>query len=422
MNSGDTAWVLVSSSLVMLMTPALGLFYGGMVARKNLLSALMLSFATLLVVTLQWVLFGYSLSFGPDKGHLIGNTDWFGLTAIMSATSSVYAATIPHMAYMLFQMKFAIITPALIFGAVVERVRFPAWIAFTLLWTTFVYDPVAHWVWGEGGWLRALGALDFAGGTVVHISSGVAALAMCIALRHRKRAVDGRFTPVSVPLTLFGAVLLWFGWFGFNGGSALSANVIAVQALVTTNVAAAMAAITWMILSSIDGKGPTAVGTATGAVVGLVAITPACGYVNVYAAMIIGAVGALVSFSCIKLAERLRIQDTLDVCACHGMAGTWGAIATGIFASKAINPAGADGLIHGNWHLLVAQLVCVGIVWAFAFCGTFVLARVVDLLFHFTATTEEQERGLDAFHYGDYGEYGEVIAEELAEIDGRRAA
>ena len=407
MNTGDTAWVLMSSSLVMLMTPALGLFYGGMVEGKNLLSALMLSFTTLLIVTLQWVLFGYSLSFGPDVAHLTGNLGWLGLTAIMSSPSSSYASTIPHMAYMLFQMKFAIITPALIFGAVVERVRFAAWIVFVLLWTTLVYDPIAHWVWGEGGWLRGLGAIDFAGGTVVHISSGVGALAMCIALRHKKRAVDGRFTPVSVPLTLFGAVLLWFGWFGFNGGSALSANMIAVQALVTTNVAAAMAAITWMILSKLDRSGPTAVGTATGAVVGLVAITPACGYVNVFASMIIGAVGAAVSFFSIKFAERLRIQDTLDVCACHGMAGTWGAIATGIFASKAINPAGADGLIHGNWHLLLAQLVTVGVVWGYAFTMTFVLARVVDALLHFTASTEEQERGLDIYHYGT------ALAEQL---------
>jgi Amt family ammonium transporter len=393
----------------MLMTPALGLFYGGMVERKNLLSALMLSFATLLVVTIQWVMCGYSLSFGPDLGHLIGGSAWFGLQPIMSSLSSSYAATIPHMAYMLFQMKFAIITPALIFGAIVERVRFLSWIAFVLLWTTFVYDPVAHWVWGDGGWLRALGSLDFAGGTVVHITSGVAALAMCIALRNKKRAVDGRFTPVSVPLTLFGAVLLWFGWFGFNGGSALGANIIAVQALVTTNVAAAMAALTWIALSYLDGKGPTAVGTATGAVVGLVAITPACGFVNVYASMIIGAVGSIVSFYSIKLAERMKIQDSLDVCACHGMAGTWGSLAVGLFASKAINPAGADGLIHGNWHLLIAQLITVGVVWGFTFCGTFVLARIVDMVLHFTLSTEEQERGLDVIHYG------EVPVEELAE-------
>ena len=247
LDTGDTAWVLVSSSLVMLMTPAIGLFYGGMVEKKNLLSTIMLSFVSLLVITVQWVLVGYSLSFGPDFHSLIGGLQWCGLTAI--APISTYAPTIPHLAYMMFQMKFAIITPALITGAFVDRVKFQAFVLFTLLWTTFVYDPVAHWVWGDGGWLRALGSIDFAGGTVVHITAGVAALALSIALRNKPRAVDGRLTPYSVPLTLFGAVLLWFGWFGFNGGSALGANATAAQALITTNIAAAAAALTWMILS-----------------------------------------------------------------------------------------------------------------------------------------------------------------------------
>jgi Amt family ammonium transporter len=312
---------------------------------------------------------------------------------------SSYAPTIPHIAYMLFQMKFAIITPALITGAFVDRVKFDAFILFTLLWATFVYDPVAHWVWGDGGWLRSLGSIDFAGGTVVHITAGVAALALCIALRHKPRHVDGRLTPFSVPLTLFGAVLLWFGWFGFNGGSALSANVTAAQALVTTNIAAAAAALTWMLLS-IRGGSNTAVGTATGAVVGLVAITPACGYVDVPSSVIIGAVGAAVSYFSIKLAGRMRIQDSLDVCACHGMAGTWGAIATGIFASKAINPSAPDGAIHGNWHLLGAQTIAVASVWLFTFVGSYIIAKVVDKLLHFTLSEEQQQLGLDILHYG----------------------
>jgi len=397
MNTGDTAWVLVSSSLVMLMTPAIGLFYGGMVDRKNLLSTIMLSFATLLFVTIQWVLVGYSLAFGPDVGHCIGALSWCGLAALSSVSS--YAPTIPHMAYMLFQMKFAIITPALITGAFIERVRFSAFMLFTLLWTTIVYDPIAHWVWGEGGWLRALGSLDFAGGTVVHITAGVAALAVCIALRHRARAVDGRFVPVSVPLTLFGAVLVWFGWFGFNGGSALGANGLAAQALVTTNLAAAAAALTWMLLSRSE-RGPSAVGTATGAVVGLVAITPACGYVDAFSSLLIGAIGSVVSYTSIKLAGRLHIQDSLDVCACHGMAGTWGALATGIFASKAINPAGVDGLIYGNWHLLWAQIIAVVAVWSFTFVVTYALAKIVDRLVHFTVTERQQRLGLDIYHYG----------------------
>jgi Amt family ammonium transporter len=301
---------------------------------------------------------------------------------------------------MLFQMKFAIITPALIAGAFVERVRFQSFMVFTLLWTTLIYDPVAHWVWGEGGWLKALGSLDYAGGTVVHITAGVAALAMCIALRRKKRAIDGRFQPESVPLTLFGAVLLWFGWFGFNGGSALGANGGAALALVNTTVAAAAAALTWMVVSSREGKN-TAVGAATGAVVGLVAITPACGYVDVWASIIIGAIGSVVAFFSIKLSEKLKIQDSLDVCACHGMAGTWGALATGIFASKAINPAGADGLIHGNWHLLLAQLTAVVSVWIFTFVGTYAIAKIIDQFMHFTATESEQWLGLDLFHYGE---------------------
>lgn len=411
-NTGDTAWVLVSSSLVMLMTPAIGLFYGGMVQQKNLLSTIMLSFITLLVVTIQWVICGYSLAFGPDIAHLIGNFNWIclGMHSAVNglAPVSAYAPTIPHMAYMLFQMKFAVITPALITGAFAERVKFPAFILFTLLWTTFVYDPVAHWVWGSGGWLKSLGALDFAGGTVVHITAGVAALATCIALRRKKRLIDGRFTPFSVPLTLFGAVLLWFGWFGFNGGSALAANGIAVQALVTTNVAAAAAALTWMILSLYKGR-PSAVGTATGAVVGLVAITPACGYVDILSSIVIGAVGAAVSFFSIKLVEELGIDDSLDVCACHGMAGTWGALATGLFASKAVNAAGADGLFFGNPGLFYAQITAVAVVWIVSFAVTYLIAKCIDLTIGFTVSQEQQRAGLDIAHYWDDALEGEAV-------------
>lgn len=388
------------------MTPAVGLFYGGMGEQKNLLSTIMLSFATLVVVTLQWMLIGYSMSFGPDVHHIIGNLDWFGVGALSAVTA--YAPTIPHLAYMLFQMKFAIIAPALITGAFVDRVRFGTFMIFTLLWTSLVYDPVAHWVWGDGGWLRTLGALDFAGGTVVHITAGVAALAVSICLRRRARALVGRFKPVSVPLTLFGAVLLWFGWFGFNGGSALAANQIAVQAVVTTNVAAAAAALTWMLISMSERKASSAVGAANGAVVGLVAITPACGYVSVFSAIIIGAVGVFVAYYSIKLGEKLKIQDALDVGACHGMSGTWGAIATGIFASKSINPAGADGLLYGNFDLFRAQCCSVAVVWAFTFVATYVITKAVDKLFHFTVTEKEQEAGLDKFHYGKVSVYQPV--------------
>jgi ammonium transporter, Amt family len=400
MNSGDTAWVLVSSCLVMLMTPAVGLFYGGMVQQKNLLSTVMLSFVTLLVVTLQWILFGYSLCFGPDFQHFIGNLAWAGLATVTSSQASSYCLTIPAMAFMLFQMKFAVVTPALITGAFAEKVKFPAFILFTLLWTTCVYDPVAHWVWGNGGWLRTLGSIDFAGGTVVHVTAGVAALAVSVALKRKKALVDTRFTPFSVSLTLFGAVLLWIGWFGFNGGSALGANGVAVQALVTTNIAAAAAALTWLLLSMTKGK-PTAVGTATGAVVGLVAITPACGYVDVCAAVIIGAVGSAVSFCSILFAEKFGIDDPLDVCACHGMAGTWGSIATGLFATTLVNPGGANGALHGNPGLLWAQIAATASVWLFTFTVTYAIAKLVDICIGFTVSRDVQEAGLDTAHYWD---------------------
>jgi len=400
MNTGDTAWVLVASSLVMLMTPAVGLFYGGMVSQKNMLSTIMLSFVSLLVITVQWMMFGYSLAFGPDVEHFIGNFAWAGLAGVSTTQPCEYAATIPALAFMLFQMKFAIITPALITGAFAERIRFPAFIIFTLLWATFVYDPVAHWVWGSGGWLHQLGSIDFAGGTVVHITAGVAALAVSIAMRRKKALVDRRFSPFTVSLVLFGAVLLWFGWFGFNGGSALAANGIAVQALVTTNLAAASAALTWLALSWAHGK-PSAVGTATGAVVGLVAITPACGYVDIPASIIIGAMGSVVSYFSIELASRVGLDDPLDVGACHGMAGTWGSLATGIFASKVVNPGGADGLLHGNPSLLLSQLYATAAVWFFTFIVTYGITKLVDLLVGFTVSREVQEVGLDAGHYWD---------------------
>jgi ammonium transporter, Amt family len=401
-NSGDTAWVLISSSLVMLMTPALGLFYGGMVRQKNVLTTFMLSFMTLLVVTLQWIFLGYTLSFGPDVGHLIGSLAWFGLSHVNSDAVSDYASTIPHMAFMLFQMKFAIITPALITGAFAERVKFSSFLLFTVLWATLVYDPVAHWVWGAGGWLHNLGSLDFAGGTVVHITAGVAALAMGAALRKGRKIettdeVDHRLHPFSVPLCLFGTVLLWFGWFGFNGGSALAANGLAVQALVTTNVAAAAAALMWLALSSLEGR-PSIIGVATGAVVGLVAITPACGYVDVLSSVIIGAGGAAVSFGSIKLWHKLRIEDALDVGACHGMAGTWGALATGLFATKAVNAAGANGLLLGNPGLFGAQVVAVVSVWAYTFVATFLITKAIDRWLGFTVSRKAEQIGLDISH------------------------
>ncbi len=400
MDTGDLAWVLLASSLIMLMTPAVGLFYGGMVRRKNVLSTIMLSFTALVVVTIQWVLFGYSLTFGPDVGHFIGDLSWFGLDTVGDAPYPDYAKTIPHLAFMLFQMKFAIITPALISGAFVERIRFSSFIIFTLLWTTLVYDPLAHWVWGVGGWLRNLGALDFAGGTVIHISAGVAALAMALVIRPRKGFGRVPMEPSNVLLTLLGAILLWFGWFGFNGGSALAANGLAVHALVTTNIAAAAASLAWMALSWRRSR-PSVIEVATGAVVGLVAITPACGYVGVPAAIMIGTIASIVAYYCIQLRQRLKIDESLDVWACHGMAGTWGAIATGLFASKAINPAGADGLFYGNPYLFYVQILSVLVAWGFSFVATYLIAQLIDKTRGLSVGIREEEVGLDISQHGE---------------------
>ena len=399
-NPGDIAWVLVASSLIMLMTPAVGLFYGGMVRRKNVLSTIMMSFSVLVLITVQWVLFGYSLAFGPDMGHLLGSLDWVGLYGIGLKPEPHYAPGIPHLAFMLFQMKFAVITPALISGAFVERIRFSSFLIFCLLWTTLVYDPMAHWMWATDGWLHNLGALDFAGGTVIHIMSGVAALSMALVIRKRKGFGQIPMEPNNVLLTLIGVVLLWFGWFGFNGGSALAANGTAVYAIVTTNVAAATGALCWMFLNWRHSR-PSVIGVATGAVAGLVAITPACGYVDTPAAMLIGGVAAMVSYYCIKLRNRLNIDESLDVWACHGMAGTWGAIATGIFASKAVNPAGADGLLFGNAHLFWAQIVSVVVAWVFSFVMTYALATVINKWQGLAVGPAEEEVGLDIAQHGE---------------------
>ncbi len=400
MNYADVVWVLISTALVMLMTPAVGLFYGGMVRRKNLLSTITMSVLTLGIISIEWVLVGYSMAFGPDRFGLIGTLDWAGLKNVGYKPNPDYAATIPHLLFMAFQMMFAVITPALIVGAYVERIKFSSYILFTLLWALFVYNPVAHWVWAKGGWLKDLGALDFAGGTVVHITAGVSALALSLVLRKRKDFGKVQMEPNNIPLTLVGAFLLWFGWFGFNGGSSLAANEIGVNAFVVTNVAAASAAISWMIISWLYKK-PSAIGIATGAVVGLVAITPASGYVNALSAIVIGAVASIISFYCIRLRERLELDETLDVWACHGMGGTWGALATGIFASKAVNPGGNNGLIFGNFKLFLVQLISVAVVWAFSFVVTFIIAKILDKIIGLAVTYEEETVGLDISQHGE---------------------
>ncbi|HBF35742.1 MAG TPA: ammonia channel protein [Firmicutes bacterium] len=403
MNTGDTAWVLVSSALVMLMTPALGFFYGGMVRKKNLLSTIMFSFAMLALISIQWVLFGYSLAFGPNVKGIIGNLSWLGLNGVTGINSD-YAPNIPHMAFMTFQMMFAIITPALITGAFVERIKFSSFLIFSFLWSTLVYDPVAHWVWGVGGWLRNLGALDFAGGTVVHITAGFSALMFATVIKRRKGYTIVNMEPNNIPFTIIGAALLWFGWFGFNAGSALGANSLAVNAFITTNTAAAAAALTWMAINWVDRR-PSALGMATGAVVGLVAITPASGFVSPASAIIIGAVAAFISTACIRLRNQWKLDESLDVWACHGMGGAWGAIATGIFASKSINPAGANGLIYGNWGPLGIQVLTVAVVIAFSMLFTFILAKLVDKIWGLAVTEAEEQVGLDISQHGEEAYY-----------------
>ncbi len=399
-NTGDTAWVLIATALVMMMTPALAFFYGGMVRKKNLLSTLNLSFITVGLISLQWVILGYSLAFGKSQSGLIGGLSFLGLSGVGAKPNPDYAPTIPHLAFAAYQMMFAIITPALITGAFVERVRFKAFLVFTVLWATLVYDPVAHWVWGLGGILRGLGALDFAGGTVVHITAGFSALAFAMVLGKRKWFGHAPMEPGNIPLTVLGAGLLWMGWFGFNGGSALAANGLAVNAIVTTNTAAAAAAVVWMFLSWRDNK-PSVLGIVTGAVVGLVAITPAAGFVTPLSAIAIGGLAAPISYYAIRLRQKWGLDESLDVWACHGMGGTWGALATGLFASKLVNPAGANGLFYGNPIQFAIQLLTVIVSIAFAFSVTFVLAKLIHRWLGLRVTENEEEVGLDISEHGE---------------------
>ena len=399
-NSGDTTWVLVASALVLLMTPALGFFYGGMVRKKNILSTLNLSFIVMALISIQWILIGYSFSFGTDHGGLIGGLNFLGFSGVSITANPQYAATIPHLAFALFQMMFAIITPALITGAFVERVRFKAFLLFALFWATFIYDPVAHWVWGAGGIFHKLGALDFAGGTVVHITAGYSALAFAMVIGARKGFGARAFEPHNIPYSVLGAGLLWAGWFGFNGGSALAANGLAVTAIINTNTAAAAAGLVWMLLSWRDNK-PSVLGIITGAVVGLVAITPAAGFVTPLSAMVIGAVAAPISYYAIKLRQNRNLDESLDVWACHGIGGTWGALATGLFASKAINPAGANGLFYGNPAQFLIQLVTVVSTILFAFGLTFLIAKVLSKTVGLRVSPVEEEVGLDISEHGE---------------------
>ena len=409
-NTGDTAWVLTSAALVMLMTPGLALFYGGLVRRKNVLSTIMHSVFILALVSVTWVLFGFTLAFGSDAisftlpngfhvSGLIGGFDYLGLRGVGVKPLTQYAPTIPGSAYMAFQMMFAVITPALITGAFAERKRFKAFVLFSLLWTLLVYSPIAHWVWGEGGWLRNLGAIDFAGGTVVHISSGVAALVAALVLGPRVKRESDRFEPHDVRLTVIGAGLLWFGWFGFNGGSALAANGLAANAFVVTNTAAGMAALTWVTVSWLHKGTPSVVGAVCGAVAGLVAITPASGYVDASAAIIIGFAAGATCYGAILLRERLKVDDALDVWAVHGVGGTLGAILTGVFAVAAVG--GVSGLVEGNGSQVLKQLVAVAATWIYSGVATFAILKVVDFFVGLRVEESEEEAGLDSSQHGE---------------------
>jgi Amt family ammonium transporter len=399
-DSGDTAWLLVSTALVMIMLPGLALFYGGLVRRKNVLSTIMHSFFGLAIVSVVWVLVGFSLAFAPDVNGmgLIGGLDFVGFINVGLEPSTVYATTIPFVLFAAFQLMFAAITPALITGAFAERKRFASFVLFTVLWSVLVYSPIAHWVWAADGWLFGLGALDFAGGTVVHASSGVSAL--IVALLIGRRFVNGdRMEPHDIPMTVLGAGLLWFGWFGFNAGSAVAANGLAANALLVTNTAAAAATITWVLASYVHKRKVSVVGAACGAVAGLVAITPASGFVTAGGALVIGfAVGGL-CYSATLLRSYLKIDDALDVFAVHGVGGTFGAIATGVFATAAINAY--PGLIDGNPGQVVTQLVAVGATIAYAVIATFVIVKVTDLILGIRVKSDEEELGLDIAVHGE---------------------
>ncbi|OGZ70031.1 MAG: ammonia channel protein [Candidatus Staskawiczbacteria bacterium RIFCSPHIGHO2_12_FULL_38_11] len=409
MNSGDVAWVSAAATLVMLMTPALGFFYAGLVRRKNLVSTLVQCLAIFAVVTLVWTLWGYSLAFGPAGiSGFVGNLSHFGLKGVGVEPNPDYAATIPALLFFFFQLKFAAITPALIIGAFAERIRFKALLIFIIFWVTIIYAPLAYWVWNTDGWLRAMGALDFAGGTVVHIAAGFSAIAAALVIGKRKDAQNGaEFKPNNIPFVILGAALLWFGWFGFNAGSALAANGLAVSALVVTNLAAAAGAVSWMMVDWVKKGRPSAVGISIGAVCGLVAITPASGFVGVIPAIIIGLVAGLLSNLVANFRARTSLDDSLDVFACHGVSGLWGALATGLFASVAVNSAGANGLFYGNPKLFGIQIVASLAVAAFAFIGTYVLLRLIDrFIIKLRISSKDEDIGLDVSQHGEdaYGE------------------
>ena len=402
-DTGDVAWVLAATGLVMLMTPALGFFYGGLVRRKNLVSTIVQCMIIFAVVSLVWALWGYSLAFGPDIDHIIGNLNYGVLMGVDANTPATpYSAAIPLLLFFAFQLKFAAITPALIIGAFAERIRFKALLIFIILWATLIYAPIAHWVWGDGGWLKNLGVLDFAGGLVVHVSAGLSAIAAALVIGRRKD-VEGNHNPRpnNIPFVIQGAAILWFGWFGFNGGSALQANDVAINALVVTNLSASASAVSWMMVDWFRNGKPSAVGISVGAVAGMVAITPASGYVAPWASLVIGMGAGIASNLVSNWRARTHLDDSLDVFACHGMGAIWGMIATGLFATLEINAAGGNGLFFGNLGLLGVEAFGVAVVAAFSFFGSFALLKVINLFTPVRVSPAEEEAGLDLSQHGE---------------------
>jgi ammonium transporter, Amt family len=402
-NTADTVWMLISSALVMIMTPLLAFFYGGLVRKKNILSVLMQCMVILCVISLQWILFGYSLAFGPDKGGLIGGLEWIGLSGVGLEPSADYAVTIPHQLFMAFQMMFAVITPALIIGTFVERIKFSSFLVFTLLWATLIYDPLAHWVWGKGGWLADMGALDFAGGAVIHINAGIAALVFALLIGKRK-GINTHRSPHNLPFAVLGAAFLWFGWFGFNAGSAGSAGPLAVTAFINTNTSAAAAGATWMFLDWKLNKVPTMLGVATGIVAGLVAVTPAAGFVTPVSSIFIGVISSIICFIFVtKVKGHFGYDDSLDVFGVHGIGGIIGALATGVFATKSINPAGADGLLYGNSYQLWVQFFTTLVSALFSAVGTFIIYKIIDKTMGMRVNERDEYIGLDLTQHHEAG-------------------
>ncbi len=407
-DTGDTAWVLISAALVFVMTPGLAFFYGGMVRSKNVLTTIMQSFFIVAMISVEWVILGYAMTFGTDINGFIGSLDKIGLAGV--GLNVMENGTIPELAFVAFQCMFAVITPALITGAFAERMRFAAFAVLILLWAIFIYNPMAHWVWG-GGFLSQLGALDFAGGLVIHILSGVSGLTICILLGKRRGYGQFAMLPHNLPMTVLGAALLWFGWFGFNAGSALGANGLAANAFVTTQAAAAAATVSWVLVEWYRNGKPTILGAASGCIAGLVAITPAAGFVKPMPALAIGLIGGIVCYFAVAvLKEKLGYDDSLDAFGVHGIGGTWGSIATGLWATTEVNPAGADGLFYGETHLLFAQVVSVIVAYALAIVGTYILFKIVSHFMKVRADETEEIAGLDVVEHGERGYASAMMA------------